>query len=319
MAHSTQLDEKALAAKLAVQRNVITRQQAMACGMTTDALRHRLRRGGPWRALLPRVYLAVTGAPTVGQREMAALLYAGSQAVVTGPAALRRHGFRTPQTGIVDVLVPARCRRKDIAFVRVHRSTAFPEMVCIDRRICITDAPRAVADTVRDLTSIRDARAVVAEAVQRRFCDVSQLAEELRRGPRRGSALLRQALAEVADGVRSAAEADLHTLLKRSGLPMPMFNPRLFCGRLFIAEPDAWWPGAGVAVEVESREWHLSPEDWENTLERDAEMSKHGIIVLHFTPRQIRTQPQMVIRAITQALGAGQRRPRLPLRAVPAA
>lgn len=316
MAHSQQLDQKELAAKLGAQRNVITRQQTLACGMTDDALRHRLRRGGPWQALLPGVYLAVTGAPTAGQRETAALLYAGPQAVVTGPAALRRHGIQAPETGIVDVLVPARRRRKDIAFVRVHRSTAFPQMACIDHGIWITEPPRAVADTVRDLTSIRDVRAVVAQAVQKRFCDIDELVEELRRGPRRGSALLRQALAEVADGVRSAAEADLRTLLKRSGLPMPMFNPRLFRGRLFIARPDAWWPGAGVAVEVESREWHLSPEDWERTLKRDAEMSKHGIIVLHFTPRQIRTQPQTVIRTITQALAAAQRRPGPVLRAV---
>jgi very-short-patch-repair endonuclease len=99
---------------------------------------------------------------------------------------------------------------------------------------------------------------------------------------------------------------------------MPMFNPRLFHGRLFIGKPDAWWPEAGVAVEVESREWHLSPEGWERTLERDAEMSKHGIIVLHFTPRQIRTEPRTVIATIRQALATTRHRPALLLRTVPA-
>jgi hypothetical protein len=34
----------------------------------------------------------------------------------------------------------------------------------------------------------------------------------------------------------------------------------------FIAEPDAWWTDAGVAGEIESREWYLSPRDWERTL-----------------------------------------------------
>jgi hypothetical protein len=43
--------------------------------------------------------------------------------------------------------------------------------------------PRAVADTARQLSSRRDARAVVADAVQLGRCTVSQLAEELRNGP----------------------------------------------------------------------------------------------------------------------------------------
>ena len=33
-------------------------------------------------------------------------------------------------------------------------------------------------------------------------------------------------------------------------------------GETFLARPDAWWLKAGVVVEVDSREWHLSPEDW---------------------------------------------------------
>ncbi len=43
-----------------------------------------------------------------------------------------------------------------------------------------------------------------------------------------------------------------------------MFNPLLYdaAGGL-IASPDAWWPDAGVAAEVDSREWHLAPDDWQ--------------------------------------------------------
>jgi hypothetical protein len=62
----------------------------------------------------------------------------------------------------------------------------------------------------------------------------------------------------------------LHALIKRAGLPMPLFSARLFAGQDFLAVPDCWWPDAGVAAEVDSREWHLSPRDWENTLARPA-------------------------------------------------
>jgi hypothetical protein len=73
-----------------------------------------------------------------------------------------------------------------------------------------------------------------------------------------------------------------------------------------------------VAVEVDSKEWHLSPEDWQLTMSRHARMSAHGIIVLHFTPRQIRLESDQVIAQIQAALAAGRARPRLALRTVKA-
>jgi len=158
----------------------------------------------------------------------------------------------------------------------------------------------------------------VAGAVQRGKCPIGALSYELDTGPRRGSALLRRALAEVADGVRSAAEADLHALIRRARLPTPMFNPRLFAGRVFIASPDCWWPDAEVAAEVDSREWHLSPRDWEETLARHARMSAHGIIALHFTPRQISAERNEVITAIRSAITAGRSRPLPQIRALAA-
>ena len=70
-------------------------------------------------------------------------------------------------------------------------------------------AARAVADTARLLTDMREARAVVADAVQRGRCTVADLGAELRAGPVRGSATFRSVLAEVAEGIRSTAEGDL--------------------------------------------------------------------------------------------------------------
>jgi hypothetical protein len=73
-------------------------------------------------------------------------------------------------------------------------------------------------------------------------------------------------------------------LVKRSGLPEPMYNPDLYTASGFLARPDSWWKDAGVAGEVDSREWHLSPEQWELALARHSRMTAHGIFVLHFTP-----------------------------------
>ena len=148
-------------------------------------------------------------------------------------------------------------------------------------------------------------------------CTVGELATELGAGPIRGSAMFRSVLAEVAEGVRSAAEGDLRDLIRTSRLPAPLFNPSLYKGGIFIAKPDAWWPEAGVAAEADSREWHLSPADWERTMSRHNRMWAAGIIPLHFSPSQIRHEPAMVLHTIKDALERGLQRPPLPIRTIP--
>ena len=212
--------------------------------------------------------------------------------------------------GAVDVLVPLSCQRKDARFARPHRTSIVPD--CGPEGVVRYASPqRAVADTVRQLAEFSDVRSVVAGGVQRGKITVADLARELNSGPIQGSAGLRAALAEVADGARSAAEGDLHALIKREQLPVPMHNARLFVDDRLLAITDAWWPEAGVAAEVDSREWHLSPADWERTLLRDARMTGQGILVLRFTPRRIRTAGHEVAHQIRAALGASDGR-RLP-------
>jgi hypothetical protein len=127
----------------------------------------------------------------------------------------------------------------------------------------------------------------------------------------------RSVLAEVADGIRSTAEGDLRDLIKAARLPTPLFNPSLYAGDTFIAKPDAWWPDAGVSAEVDSRQWHLSPEAWERTMNRHDLMGEFGIIPLHFSPRKIRHEPTEVIQRIKGALENGLKRPPLPIRTIP--
>jgi hypothetical protein len=236
------------------------------------------------------------------------MLYAGPGSVITGPAAIRQHHIRGPVTELVDILIPASRRRQDADFVRLHRSTRMPTRVWQLGPLRYTLPARAVADAARDLTSLRDIRAMMADAVQRGHCRVPDLSEELSKGPSVGSKLLREALTDVADGIRSAAEGDLKDLLAKSGLPMPLFNASIYDAQgTFIARPDAWWPEQGIALEVDSHEWHLSPHDHTRTLERQRRMGKYGIVVLPFTPKDLRTQPAAVINTIRHALETGRR------------
>jgi len=314
----SEFDRAALNKLLNRQEQVISRSQALACGITAGAFRRRTEPGGQWQRLLPGVYLTVTGTATRDQREIAALRYAGDRSLITGLTALRRIGIRVPDRSQVTELVPSGRHVRSTSYVTIWQTIRMPEQIMFRGAIEYTLPDRAAADAARELTSLNEIRAVVAKSVQQRWCSVEGLEAELRSGPRRGSSPLRRVLAEVASGVRSVPEGDLRKLLDAAGMPMPLFNAKVYAGREFIARPDAWWPEAGVAVEVDSIEWHISPDDWQLTMSRHARMSAHGIIVLHFTPRQIRIGPDWVIAQIRSALAAGRARPRPALRTVTA-
>jgi hypothetical protein len=316
MTRSTGHDRAALAVTLTQQYQVISRPQVMAHGMTASALRQRLRAGGPWQRLLPGVFLAVTGTPTARQRTIAALLYAGAGSLITGTAAVRLRGLPAPASSMIDVLIPATRQRRSTGFVRIHPTGRMPEEVFTLGPVRLAPLDRAVADAARGLTSLAEVRALVAAVVQQGKCQPGQLAAELRSGPVQGSALFRVAVGDICDGARSSPEADLKDLIRRAKITEPLFNPGLYAGDEFIGRPDAWWKEAGVAAEVDSRAYHLSPRDHERTLARDARMAAHGITVLHFTPRQIRTQPGAVVAAIRSALAAAGTRPALNIRTI---
>jgi hypothetical protein len=203
MPREANYDRAALQSLLDKQYAVVARGQALSCELSDRVLQHRLRPAGPWRSLLPGVYLTVAGIPTPAQREMAALLYAGPTSVITGPAALVSHGVQVPPTDLVDVLVPTTTQRKDQRYVRLHRTTrlpgqALPSQVLVRNEIRYAPAARAVADTARIMDGLDEIRAVVADALQRGACTLGQLTDEVGEGPIRGSALLRQAVAAVA-------------------------------------------------------------------------------------------------------------------------
>ena len=59
---------------------------------------------------------------------------------------------------------------------------------------------------------------------------------------------------------------------------------------------------------MDSREWHLAPEDWEHAMRRHAQLSARGLVVLHFSPRQLKNEPDRVV-ATLAAAAASRRRP----------
>lgn len=293
---------------LRTQDQLLTRAQALE-HLTASALRHRLRPGGPWKVVLPAVYAAFTGALTPQQCERAALLHAGPQSQLAGRTATLRHGLRSlAYDGQVHVLVPHDRQPSSVAFVAVRRTHRLPEPVRV-RGLPTVPLARAVVDAGRTLRTLREVRALVAEPVQARRLRVEDLADELAAGHSAGSLLVRRALAEVGAGVRSATEAELRVLFLRSPLLRhAVWNARLVDqhGR-WLADVDAYLEDAGLAVESDSKAWHLSPEDWEQTMARSARLAGAGVQVVHVPPQRHRRTPELVVAEVEQAYLAARR------------
>jgi hypothetical protein len=251
---------------------------------------------------------------------MAALLFAGRGAVLTGAAAVRRHRLACAGGNDVDVLVPMSSRVHGHGYVRVQRTSRMPSGAFSVRNLAFAPLARAVADAARAMLKPEDVRAVVSEALQKGFdCALEDLTRELRDGPAAGSAPLRAALAELACGVRFEAERNLKTCIDRSDLPRPMYNARLYLpDGTFLAMSDAWWPDAGVAGEADSVQYHLSARDYERTLTRRNRMEAAGIRVLQFLPRDIKPKWPLYYREIQSALAHGAKGSPPPIIAVPA-
>jgi hypothetical protein len=285
------------------QRGILTRPQAFAAGLDDGAIRRELR-NGHWQRLLPGIYAAFSGSATLEQRRLAGTLYAGKGAQITGVAALVRHGFRhLPDDDYLHFLIPHERRRMSRSFVRLHRTYRLDPYSETANGYTTCSVARAVADACRYLDEPRSVQAIVAESVQRRLTTLAALRRELDLAGTSRTRLFRSALRDIGAGPRSVSEIDLRNVLNRSALIQEIvWNAELMTNDgIPLPTPDGWIDSAGIALEVDSREYHLGPEEWQQTMRRHNTMAAYGVLVLHFTPSEIRSRPARVRRIVEQA------------------
>jgi len=261
------------------------------------------------------VYLTVTGKPAPEQRLMAALLYGGPRSTITGPAALRAYRLRAPGPDVIDILVPQATRRQNIGFVRIHRTRQLPRVRRIGP-VRFAEPTRAVADAAQVLPSLDDARAVVAEAIQKQLCSLAQLGVELERAGTRDMSRLRTALADIRAGSRSVAEVRFRERVEESALPRPQYNVFLRAADgTDIGEVDVWWADAGVSVEIDSQEYHFYRADWLRTEAKRSRLLKHGIFPHNIAPVRVANDWDAIYSELKSSLEKGRQRPRLQIAA----
>jgi hypothetical protein len=249
---------------------VVTLRRLREQGVPAAVVARRCRPGGPWRELLPQVYLLHSGTPTSRERLRAALLYAGRdprghgpldggrEAMVTGLAALALHRFTCvpPLPGLprIDVLVPRQRRLRDAGDVAIHRAgNALPRPQDVTGLPC-APVPRALADAVAGLDDAETVRRLLTEAVRGGHCDAAAVLRELAAGGLLERPLVAAAVGALRRADRGMAEERLYAMVRDHGLPDPVWNVELrLPGGPPLGAVDAYWPEHAVAVAIDPR------------------------------------------------------------------
>lgn len=306
----SRFDRSELQAALSSQGLVATHDQLVDFGVSKSTITRLIAPHGRWQRLLPGVVLTHRGTPTRQELILGALAFAGEGAVITGLDALRAHGLRSvPTNRWVDLLISTHRQRKSKDYVRIERTIHLPEPLMV-ASLPYAPAPRAVIDACRRDESLAQVRELVAASVQNRLVSVADLREEVKTAARARTALARAVLREVGEGVRSVAEATARDVMRQFGVPAPLWNVRIFTADgVLVLSPDAFWPELGVALEIDSFAWHLGPADYLRTLQRSRQMVVNGIMVMHFAPVEIQSDPERFVREVKALLQAAGRRP----------
>lgn len=272
----------------------LTAPVAGSLGYRPGAIRRRVT-SGLWQRLAPGLYLTRPDPPSRSDWAAAGLLLAGRGAALSGWDGVRLYGIGADDPPGEDVLVLARHgRHRKVGPILIRPSTRIlrPNFRALDGFgvVHVAPAARAVADTALLYETLAPARALVTSAVQRRLCSVDELVFEYETGPRNDSRQLHTAVDDILAGAQSIAEAELAECLRLENLPPFEMNIWLLDEYgTRIARADALWRSLGAVLEVDSRTHHFDDEgDWEGTMSRHNLLSRLGLVVVHYSPKQIR-------------------------------
>lgn len=248
-----------LAARIAARRfGIITRPQAITCGLTDKQIGARLR-SGRWQLVHRGVY-RIAGAPeTFEQVAYAAAAAAGADARVCGLSALALLGVGAPPARPALTVPPTANGRHGLATVR-RSPLPRSDQAAVGPIPCTTPA-RALLEAARDVTD--DAlEALVDEVITRGLATPASILGAVRRAARgngrAGSVRLRAALTPWLEDITpgSAAEVRLLRRIADWGLPSPRRQHRVVIGPDRVALLDLAWPEHLVGLEYDGEAFH---------------------------------------------------------------
>lgn len=287
----------------ASQGGVVTRAQAIDSGLTPGQIQNRLgsKRWLPIGRGTYRIF-AMEG-PLNLLRAAAASL---PMAVVSHFSASVIHGVQRIDRKTVSVLVHSQTTH-DFPGVRVFRCHDLSNQ----HIVTVAGLPTTtVARTVVDMASIlrpRHLESVVDDVVAAQQTSMPELREVLRSVARRGKPGV-QSLRAILDDRLGVSHS--MTILERKGAkllteaglagftteyPIPWSTHRRF---------DVAYPMRRLAIEWDSRRWHMQAEAFDRDRARDREAIVHGWRVLRFTWEDVTHHQESVVETVRATMAA---------------
>ena len=267
------------------QHGLITRGQALAAGMTDKQIRGRVKTRH-WVRVAQGVYRHRSAPNTPIARLLGVCLAHRALASHRSAAALQGiDGFRLDR---IEVVVP-RSRARPINGAIVHQSTQMDLARPVEcEGVPTTGLGRTLLDVSAVVNRLRLDQAIdsVLRDGRMRTPDLYRvLVSHARRG-RDGCAAFRSSLEDRGDDPvpLSAWSRMVADLLVESGLARPAMEYRVRnAAGVFVAQVDLAYPDCRVAIELDSRRWHLNRVSFDADPERRNRLTIAGWTVLNFT------------------------------------
>lgn len=299
---SPRFNEAWLRAVLSRQHGLVTFEQLGELGMSSQAVSRR-RRSGELERVFPRVYRSPLVLSSIGQRALAAVLWAGAGSIASHRTAAALWGIAGVERGArVELWVPGE-RAPRNAGVVVHRGGVTGN----DRRRVDRVPVTSPARTIIDIAAVIDGEALEAalEDVLHRGLTTSFAIERclaaLGGSGRAGAARLRRLLAQRDQApAESRLEVKVWRLLRGAGLrPIRQYVVRCE-GRTFRL--DFAWPSLEVAVEAEGFAAHGGRVAHVADRRRLAALVAAGWSIVPVTWDDCTTAPEVFIERVRAAL-----------------
>jgi hypothetical protein len=289
------------ARRSATQHGLISSEQALQLGFSRSAIQHR-RASGRWITFAPGVYL-MHGAPVTWHTRLLATCLSVS-GVASHRSAAVLHDIAGIRKGAPEVTVPRRCgvSRTDAL---VHESTDLylSSVVHIDG-IPTTGAERLFVDLAAVLpyhwyeSAVDD---IIGRGLASWDAALDVMFSHSEHG-RTGMGALRVLLTErYGDQVpTSMLERAFVRQYKLRGRTPPIAQHEIFDERGFVARVDFAFPDVRLAIELDSRRWHLNAVAFEEDRRKRNRLKAAGWVVLEYTWEMVINQSEMVLAQIDE-------------------
>ncbi|WP_433025226.1 endonuclease domain-containing protein [Actinomycetospora sp. CA-053990] len=294
--------ENDLAALLRRQDGVLSRAQALACGLTRAAIDHRLARG-LWTLLWPCVYLSAAHALGPRVRVRAASLWLGPGATLIGAGAAWWWRLLDEPPEILRFAVPPERRVRSRADVKVVRRALEGARTML-HGVPVVPKAYAVVDAAAEL-GLHGGAALMDRALLSGRVTLESLRRAHRsRLGRPGSVIVARLLALAAGGARSEAERRTHELLRAAGVTGWLADHRVVLPGYGTAVLDLAFPDVRVVVEIDGWAYHRDLPAFRRDQARQNALVLAGWTVLRINWHEIEGDADAILAVVEAALAA---------------